>query len=136
MTDDLSERPAAPASAPSAPPPPAKAGSFEFNHPTVIALLYLGSFVTGITALVGVVLAYVWKDEPGQEDWMQSHYAYLIRTFWIGLIGSVAGVILTVVLIGVFVLLATAALVIVRSIMSLLAAQKRAPMPNPASWTI
>ena len=32
---------------------------FEFNQPTIISLLYLGSFVTGISGLVGVVLAHV-----------------------------------------------------------------------------
>ena len=128
MTDDIRERPQ--------PQPPAAGGSFEFNHPTVISLLYLASFVTGVTAIVGVVLAYVWRGEAGQEPWTASHYAYLIRTFWIGLIGTVAGVILTMVLIGVFVLIATAVLVIVRSVLSLLAAQKREAMPNPDSWTI
>ncbi len=32
---------------------------FEFNRPTIVSLLYLGSFITGITAIIGVVLAYV-----------------------------------------------------------------------------
>ena len=127
MTDDIRER---------AQPQPPATGGFEFNHPTVISLLYLASFVTGLTAIVGVVLAYVWRGEARQAPWLESHYAYLIRTFWIGLIGTVAGVILTMILIGIFVLLGTAVLVIVRSVMSLLAAQKREPMPNPGSWTI
>lgn len=128
MTDDIREREPV--------PPPARTEGFEFNHPTVISLLYLASFITGVTAVVGVILAYVWRGEAGQAPWAESHYAYLIRTFWIGLIGTVVGVILTMVLIGIFLLLATALLVIVRSVMSLLAAQKHEPMPNPDSWTI
>jgi uncharacterized membrane protein len=116
--------------------PPVRSEGFEFNHPTVISLLYLASFVTGLTAIVGVILTYVWRGEADEASWTASHYAYLIRTFWIGLIGTVAGVILTMVLIGVFLLLATALLVIVRSVMSLLAAQKREPMPHPDSWMI
>ena len=115
--------------------PPANTGGFDFNQPTVISLLYLASFLLGITALVGVVLAYVWKGQP-KADWEVSHYSYLIRTFWIGLIGSVAGIVLTVVLIGVLVLLAVAALVLVRCVLSLINAQKRVPMPNPDSWLI
>lgn len=115
--------------------PPAATGGFDLNQPTIISLCYLASFITGITGLVGVVLAYVWKGEP-KAEWELSHYQYLIRTFWIGLIGSVVGFVLLIVLIGMLVLLATAALVGVRSVLSLINAQKRAPMPNPDSWLV
>lgn len=124
------------------PPPPqfsapggplASSSSFDFNQPTIISLLYISSFLLGITALVAVVLAYVWKDQP-QGDWEASHYAYHIRTFWIALIGSVVSVVLMVVLIGFLLWLAVAVLVVVRSVMSLINAQKREPMPNPDTW--
>jgi uncharacterized membrane protein len=116
-------------------PGPASAAGFEFNNPTIISLLYLASFVTGITGLVGVVLAFVWRGEP-KAEWEVSHYDYLIRTFWIFLIGTIVGVILTIVLIGIPILIAVSVLVVVRCVMSLLAAQKRLPMPNPGSWTV
>lgn len=103
---------------------------FDANRPTVISLLYLASFVTGITGLVGIVLAHVWSGED-QEPWMASHYTYLIRTFWIGFVVSIIGTILTFVLIGIPILLATAVWVGVRSVMSLLKAQRREPMPDP-----
>lgn len=108
---------------------------FDFNRPTIISLLYAGGYVTGITAIIGVVLGYVWKGET-HEPWETSHYQYLIRTFWIGLIGSVAGVILSVILIGILILLAVAVQVVVRIVLSMIAAQKREPMPNPDSWLI
>ena len=110
------------------------AGGFDFNHPTIISLLYLASYITGITGIVGVVLAYVWRDEAA--GWEQSHLTYLIRTFWIGLLGAVIGTILTIILIGVLVLLAVAVWVAVRSVMSLVRAQKREPMPEPYTWLI
>ncbi len=44
------------------PQPPAQPGGFDLNHPTIISLLYLGSFITGITGIVGIVLAYIWRD--------------------------------------------------------------------------
>lgn len=113
--------------------PPAMPGGFDFNRPTIISLLYLGSFLAGVTGLIGVILAYVWKGEP-QAEWEASHFQYLIRTFWIGLIGTVVGILLLVVLIGFLILPATAALVIVRSVLSLLRAQKREAMPNPETW--
>ena len=113
--------------------PPAQSSGFDLNHPTIIALLYLSSFFVGITAIIGVVLAYVWRGES-KEPWEASHYQYLINTFWIGLIGSIVGFVLLIVLVGVFVLLGVMALVIVRSVLSLVRAQKREPMPNPATW--
>jgi len=113
---------------------PATSG-FDLNRPTIISLLYLTSFITGVTGIVGVVLAYVWRGESGAE-WEASHYAYLIRTFWIGLIGGVVGAILMLVLIGMLVILAVCVLVIVRSVLSLINAQKQQPMPNPDSWLI
>ncbi len=110
-------------------------GGFDLNRPTIISLLYLSSFVLGVTGLVGVVLAFIWKGEP-HDAWMDSHYTYLINTFWLGLAGSVIGFILAIVLIGFAILFAVAALVIVRSVLSLINAQKQQPMPNPDSWLI
>lgn len=129
------EQPAATTPPPQQQPSPATGSSFDFNRPTIVSLLYLSSFVLGITAIVGVVLAYVWKNEA-QEPWEASHYAYLIRTFWLALIGSVVGVILTIVLIGLFILIGVAVLVVVRSVLSLINAQKKEPMPNPDSWVV
>lgn len=115
--------------------PPATSSGFDFNQPTIIGLLYVASYVTGITAIVGVVLAFVWKGEP-KAEWEVSHYTYLINTFWIGLIGGVVGFVLLIVLIGLLILPAVAVLVLVRTIMSLINAQKQAPMPNPGTWLV
>jgi uncharacterized membrane protein len=114
-------------------PPPAPQGGFEFNYPTIVSLLYLSSFVLGVTAIVGVVLAYVWKGES-REAWEASHYEYLINTFWLGLVGSIIGFVLIFILIGIPILLAVMALMVVRSVLSLIRAQKHEPMPNPGTW--
>lgn len=120
---------------PPAPPPPGPPQSgFEFNYPTIIALLYLGSFLVGITALIGVVLAYAWKGEAGRPAWELTHLQYLINTFWIGLAGSVIGFLTLIILVGMIILLATMALVVVRCILSLIRAQRHEPMPNPGTW--
>jgi uncharacterized membrane protein len=130
---DLGQAPPSPQAAPSQATPPAAAGSgFDFNHPTIISLLYLSSMVLGVTALVGVVLGYVWKGEA-HADWESSHYDYLIRTFWIALIGSFVSFLLMIVLIGFLLLFAVWVLVVIRSVLSLVNAQKQQPMPNPQS---
>lgn len=110
-------------------------GGFDMNRPTIIGLLYLGSYITGISGIVGLVLAYVWRGEAHQP-WEATHYTYLIRTFWIGLVVAVIGVVLAVVLIGIPILIAVGIWWLVRTIMSLVNAQKRAPMPDPQTLLI
>ncbi len=100
---------------------------FDFNQPTIITLCYLGSFLTGISGLVGIVLAHVWQND-NREEWAASHFTYLIRTFWIGFVVSI---ILTITIIGMIALPLPAIWVGVRSVLSLIKAQKREPMPDP-----
>lgn len=105
-------------------------GGFDFNQPTIISLCYLASFVTGITGLVGIVLAHVWSGES-KGDWTASHFSYLIRTFWFGFLGFIIAGVLSVVLIGFLLMPLIAVWVGVRSVMSLIKAQKQEPMPDP-----
>lgn len=115
---------------------PANTQGFDMNRPTVISLLYLGSFLAGITSLIGVILAYVWNGEA-HEGWEDSHYRYHIRTFWIGLVYGVLAVIGSFV---TFFLLAwlffglVAVWFAVRGVKSLLAAQKHEPVENVETW--
>jgi uncharacterized membrane protein len=73
--------------------------------PAVCYGLYLLAFCTGITAIIGLVIAYAQRSSAGPA--MQSHFTYLIRTFWGGLmfmlVGGVTmliGGVLTIILIG------------------------------------
>ncbi len=140
MPNDLSGVPTPkPTPSPSAPPPPSSGpsssatSSFDFNQPTIISALYLSGFLLGVTWIVGVVLAYVWKGEA-KAEWEASHYTYLIRTFWIGFIGTVISIFLMIVLIGFLLWAAVAVLMVVRCVLSLINAQKHEPMPNPETW--
>ncbi len=130
MPKDLS---GVPTPAPTASPSSQPASSFDFNQPTIISALYLSGFLLGFTWIVGVVLAYVWKDDA-KAEWEASHYTYLIRTFWIGFIGTVISIILMIVLIGFLLWAAVAVLMVVRCVLSLINAQKQEPMPNPETW--
>ncbi|GMN03530.1 DUF4870 family protein [Erythrobacter sp. MTPC3] len=108
---------------------PVKSG-FQFNNPAIISLLYLGSFLTGFSGLVGIVLAHIWQGED-KEEWAASHYTYLIRTFWIGLVGSLISFILMLVFIGFLTMLAVGMWFGVRSVLSLVKAQRCEPMADP-----
>jgi uncharacterized membrane protein len=100
----------------------------------VIYILYLASFVLGITALVGLVLAYINRGKAG--GWIESHYTYLIRTFWIALLYGFVSVILMLVLVGVLLAFATAVWVIVRCVIGLQTIGRGEPIKNPTSWWI
>lgn len=109
---------------------------FDLNQPTIISLLYLGGFVSGgITSLVGIVLAHVWKGD-NQLSWAHSHFDYLVRTFWLGFVGGIIAFLLSFVLIGLLLFPVLAVWVGVRSVMSLVKAQKQLPMPEPQTLLV
>lgn len=108
---------------------------FEFNRPTIVSLLYLASCVTGVTLIIGVVLAYVWKGEPHQP-WEETHYTYLIRTFWIAVVGTVLGMLTLLIGIGFLILPGIGIWALVRTVLSLVGAQKREPMKDPETLFI
>jgi uncharacterized membrane protein len=117
------------------PTPTTPQPGFDLNRPTIIGLLMAASYFTGITAIIAVVLCYVWRGEA-HEPWEASHYEYHIRTFWVFLLGAVIGTILLIVLIGFLIWAAVGIWALVRVIVQLINAQKRAPMPDPTTWLI
>jgi uncharacterized membrane protein len=116
------------------PPPPPSAARDQGNLVNVVYILYLVAVIFGPTAIIGVVMAYVNKgDAPG---WIATHYRFQIRTFWIGLLIGVVGMILTIVLIGWLVLLAWAVWLIVRSVKGMKYLSDGRPIPDPETWMI
>ena len=104
------------------------------DHGLVIAvyILYLVGFFNGITALAGVIIAYM---QVGRSDqFSQSHFRFQIRTFWIGLLYLVVGGITTFVFIGVLILIWWCIWTLIRCIKGLLALNAGEPISNPASW--
>lgn len=115
-----------------------KPNSFDMNRPTIICLLYLGGFLTGISALIGLIVAYIWKGEP-HDEWMASHFAFHIRSFWIGVVWTVIAVIGMIVTLGLlaWVLFPLVSIwFLVRTIKALVAAQHERPIPNPETWLV
>jgi uncharacterized membrane protein len=113
------------------PPPPAAIVS-NSNLAVVVYILYFLAYFTGITAVAGVIVAYV---QLGSADAMlQTHYRFQIRTFWIGLLYLVVGTILAMVVVGIFVLLWWFIWSLVRNIKGILALNENRPIANPESW--
>ena len=100
----------------------------------VIYILYLVGFVIGITAIVGIVMAYLNRGKAG--GFVESHYTWQIRTFWIAILGFFISTILLFVGIGFLLGIAVAVWIIVRVVKGLMALQKNEPIANPQSWWI
>lgn len=75
------------------------------NVALVVYVLYALSFLYGITAIAGVVIAYIKRDEV-RGTWLESHFAWQIRTFWWGLAWTAVGVVLALVGVGFLILFA------------------------------
>ncbi|MDB5456440.1 MAG: hypothetical protein JWP92_2025 [Caulobacter sp.] len=100
----------------------------------VIYILYLVGLTNGLTAIIGLVLAYVSKrDAPA---WLQSHYVFQIRTFWISLLFAAIGCLLLVIGVGVLILAAVGVWIAVRCVLGLMSLIRGEAYPNPQSWMI
>lgn len=97
-----------------------------------VYVLYGISFFTVVTAPLGVAIAHVRAGEA-QGIW-QSHFQFQIRTFWIGLLYLVTGIVLTTVMIGVLVLLWWTIWALVRIIKGAILLNDGRPIPQPNSW--
>ncbi|MGA4493503.1 DUF4870 family protein [Vreelandella venusta] len=98
----------------------------------VIYALYLASFLVGVTSLVGIVIAYVYRGKG--PEWLDEHYRYQIRTFWIGLLYGSIATLLTFILIGIPMLLALAVWFIVRCVKGFKGLQEKRAPTNVDSW--
>lgn len=65
------------------------------NVTMVVYLLQALSFLWGVTAIVGVIVNYVKRDDARGTVY-ESHFDWQIRTFWWGLLWGVVGVLLII----------------------------------------
>ena len=94
--------------------------------------LYLFGYFTGITAIIGVIIAYLQARSANPP--IKSHYTFQIRTFWIGLVYLVVGLLLLSLAVGVLILLWGFVWSLVRNVKGLLALNRNDPIQNPESW--
>ncbi|MCR5858498.1 DUF4870 domain-containing protein [Mesorhizobium sp. J428] len=121
------------------PPPAAPRETDQWLEPgktnvQIVYFLYIAGMFIPILPLVGLIMAYINRGKAG--GWVDTHYTYLIRTFWIGLLYGAIAVILMMLLIGFLLLVAVAVWIIVRCIVGLQAAGRGEPVKNPESWLI
>lgn len=117
----------------------------ERNNPAeggtanIIYILYLVGIVAGITWVVGLFMAYIYRrDAP---YWVQSHYRFQIRTFWVGLLYYIfAAVMIFLLLFPGFIVawLLVVALIevwaIVRCVKGMMCLARGEPYPDETTW--
>lgn len=98
----------------------------------LVYILYLVGLVFGITGIIGVIVAYVNKDDG--PEWLQSHYRFQIRTFWMGLLFMIVGSILLVVMVGWLVYLFWIVWLIIRCVKGLKQLELQQPVQDEKTW--
>jgi uncharacterized membrane protein len=104
----------------------------EGQSAETVYILYLASLILGVTGIVGLIMAYVKRDEAA--EWVKTHYRFQIRTFWIGLLYMVIGLITAVILIGFLIWLFNVVWLIVRCVKGMQAVSRGEAYPNVTTW--
>ncbi|MEP0070949.1 hypothetical protein [Pyruvatibacter sp.] len=95
--------------------------------------LYAIGFLNGLTAIIGVVIAYVRRPDV-KGTYLESHFTYLIRTFWISILYAIICTLLLVIGIGFILFFALAIWVIYRIVKGWIRLADAIPVDDPTSW--
>ena len=104
------------------------------GNANLIYILYLLSFVVGITSIIGVIMAYLGKS--GASPVLISHYNNQINIFWKMLVYTLIGAVLSIVLVGFLVLIAAVVWFIIRVVKGMQALSADLPIEDPGTWGI
>ena len=104
----------------------------EKGNANLIYILYLVSIIGLPTSIIGVIMAYLGKDDA--PEWLVSHYNNQINIFWKSILYAFISVVLMVVVIGMLTALVTLVWYIVRTVKGMQALSKGEPIANPGSW--
>ncbi len=124
-----------------APAPPRSASAAPSDTTAkLVYVLYLVSLVVGLTALVGVIVAYVNVGDAPEP--LRSHYRFQIRTLWLSLLYGIVAALLVAVwwlsflagAIGAASLAFFPIWFIVRCAKGLKHLARREPYPNVTTW--
>ncbi len=98
----------------------------------IVYVLYLIGLLTGLTIIIGVVMAYIYKDDS--PEWLRTHYESQIRIFWMGILYSIVATLLIFVLIGFLLYFVIAVWWIVRCVKGLKYLDQKQAYPDHQSW--
>ena len=106
----------------------------EGRTANLIYILYLLNLIFGVTSFIGVIVAYINKGDA--PEWVQSHYRFQIRTFWISLLLAVIGMVTMMVGIGFLVWAFLAVWGLIRVVSGFLLANDGKPISGSKYWGV
>lgn len=77
--------------------------SVSRRRATIVWALYLGWFLAGITLLIGIVLAYLWRGDAVGTKY-EGHFRRQISLFWWCMILGLIGLVLSLLAVGFLIL--------------------------------
>jgi uncharacterized membrane protein len=97
-----------------------------------VYILYLVGLLIPLTPIVGLVMAY--GNRAGAPEPVETHYRFQIRTFWVGLLYGVIGILTCLLVIGVFWLGFVLVWWVVRCVKGMQAITRGIACERPATW--
>jgi uncharacterized membrane protein len=104
----------------------------EASDANLVYILYLVALIAGITSIAGLIMAYV--NRGSAPEWVQTHYRFQIRTFWIGMLYTLIGLVTCVIIIGFVWLFFVLVWWIVRCVKGMTAITRGLPYERPTTW--
>lgn len=104
----------------------------DYGLALAVYILFLVGFFNGLTAVIGVVIAYMQSERA--DEIARSHFRFQTKTFLIGLLFIFIGVATLHVAVGGLVLLWWLAWTLIRCVKGLLALNAGEPIRDPDSW--
>ena len=102
----------------------------------VIYALYLGGTVLPMLPIVGIIFSYIFENDAKNDPIMQSHFRFLIRTFWLGVLYFTLASVSIIVLVGFILLPICFIWWLIRLIRGVKSLMRDEAIADPSSWTI
>lgn len=99
-----------------------------------IYILYLCGLIFPILTVLGGLFAYVGQSD--KDNFLDSHYIFAFRTFWIGIIGAAISMIGMIIFVGIILYILLFVWFALRSIIALQFLIHDQPHPNPKTFWI
>lgn len=114
-------------------PTTASVGEKDLALLKITYFLFALNIVFGLTAIAGVIIAHI-KIKEVRGTVLESHYQWLIRTFWIGLAMSIVAMALMGVIVGIGLMLAVVVWYIFRLVKGFLRINDGKPVLTPTGF--
>ena len=98
----------------------------------VIYILLIVGTIVGLTGIIGLIMAYVMRGDA--PPWLQTHYRFQIRTYWISVLYIFIGILTLPITLGYLILFFTFIWLIVRCTKGLKQLEENQPVKNLESW--